>query len=107
MSEYIEREALIEKCKAIIQDKWNDKSAPVSWSHAYADFIEDIENQPATDVAPVVHGRWMTWEEQFPGFKPYINDKLGVFCSLCHAHSDCMSPYCPNCGAKMDIDEEE
>ena len=107
MSEYIEREALIEKCKAIIQDKWNDKSAPVSWSHAYADFIEDIENQPATDVAQVVHGRWMTWEEQFPGFKPRINDKLGVFCSLCHAHSDCISPYCPNCGAKMDIDKEE
>ena len=70
-------------------------------------FIEDMENQPATDVAPVVHGRWMTWEEQFPGFKPHINDKLGVFCSLCHAHSDCISPYCPNCGAKMDIDEEE
>ena len=107
IAEYIEREALIEKCKAIIQDKWNDKVAPVSWSHAYADFIEDIENQPATDVAPVVHGRWMTWEEQFPGFKPHINDKLGVFCSLCHAHSDCISPYCPNCGAKMDIDEEE
>ena len=106
MAEYIEREALIEKCKAIIQDKWNDKSAPVSWSHAYADFIEDIENQPATDVAPVAHGRWMTWEEQFPGFKPHINDKLGVFCSLCHALSDCISPYCPNCGAKMDIDEE-
>ena len=107
MAEYIEREALIEKCKAIIQDKWNDKSAPVSWSHAYADFIEDIENQPATDVTRVVHGRWMTWEEQFPGFKPHINDKLGAFCSLCHAHSDCISPYCPNCGAKMDIDEEE
>lgn len=107
MTEYIEREALIEKCKAIIQDKWNDKSAPVSWSHAYADFIEDIENQPITDVAQVVHGRWMTWKEQFPEFKPHINDKLGVFCSSCHAHSDCISPYCPNCGAKMDIDKEE
>ena len=107
MTEYIEREALIEKCKAIIQDKWNDKSAPVSWSHAYADFIEDIENQPTADVVPVAHGRWMTWEEQFPGFKPRINDNLGVFCSLCHAHSDCISPYCPNCGAKMDIGEEE
>lgn len=54
MAEYIEREALIEKCKAIIQDKWNDKSAPVSWSHAYADFIDNIEEQPIADVAKVV-----------------------------------------------------
>ena len=87
MAEYIEREALIEKCKAIIQDKWNDKSAPVSWSHAYADFIEDIENQPAADVAPVVHGKW-----------------FGTVCTACGESTsfyyDCN--YCPWCGAKMD-----
>ena len=102
MAEYIEREALIEKCKAIIQDKWNDKAAPVSWSHAYPEFIVDIENQPAADVAPVVHGRWLTWEEQFPGLEPRRKNNLGVYCSSCHAHSDCISPYCPICGAKMD-----
>ena len=97
MAEYIEREALIEKCKAIIQDKWNDKVAPVSWSHAYADFIEDIENQPTADVAPVVHGRWVN----------------GCQCSVCgDRHGPYNSRhrpyynYCPNCGAKMGIDKE-
>ena len=52
--EYIEREALIKACKKIIHDRWNETTAPVSWSHAYADFIDDIEEQPVADVIPVV-----------------------------------------------------
>lgn len=101
MAEYIEREALIEKCKAIIQDKWNDKAAPVSWSHAYADFIEDIENQPAADVAPVVHGKWV-----------YHN--FDTICSECRKpaifdewEQQAETEFCPHCGAKMDGNEVE
>ena len=52
--EYIEREALIKTCEEIIQIRWNETTAPVSWSHAYADFIDDIEEQPVADVIPVV-----------------------------------------------------
>ena len=95
MTEYIEREALIEKCKAIIQDKWNDKAAPVSWSHAYADFIEDIENQPAADVVPVVHGHWIRQDESFTRFK-CSNPECGI--ENCSGFEN----FCPNCGAKMD-----
>ena len=96
IAEYIEREALIEKCKAIIQDKWNDKVVPVSWSHAYADFIEDIENQPAADVTPVVHGHWIRQEESFTRFK----------CSKCGIENcNGFENYCPYCGAKMDEDK--
>ena len=113
MAEYIEREALIEKCKAIIQDKWNDKSAPVSWSHAYADFIEDIENQPAADVAPVVHGGWIPLlESEISGWNPEFAGKDpigGYMCSVCKEEAiyDCndefvLSKFCPYCGAKMD-----
>lgn len=103
MAEYIEREALIEKCKAIIQDKWNDKAAPVSWSHAYADFIEDIENQPAADVAPVVHARWeMKSEDTTPG----IYHVKKAFCSNCgKPNKQYRPPYCPHCGATMDKEE--
>ena len=31
-------------CKEIIAQKWNEKAAPISWSCAYADFIDDIDN---------------------------------------------------------------
>lgn len=31
-------------CKRIIAQKWNEKAAPISWSYAYADFIDDIDN---------------------------------------------------------------
>ena len=95
IAEYIEREALIEKCKAMIQDKWNDKVAPVSWSHAYADFIEDIENQPAADVTPVVHAHWIRQDETFTRFK-CSNSKCNI--KNCSGFEN----YCPNCGAKMD-----
>ena len=98
--EYIEREALIKICEEIIQIRWNETTAPVSWSHAYADFIEDIENQPSADVAPVRHAKWVLIDE-------CVNE--GVYCSNCHkkvyrveyANQKVKSNYCPNCGAKM------
>ena len=31
-------------CKKIIAQEWNEKAAPISWSCAYADFIDDIDN---------------------------------------------------------------
>lgn len=59
-----------------------------------------IEDAPAADVAPVVHGRW---EGQFP------------YCSICGEEaifhdngtlhgSYFLTDYCPHCGAKMDGD---
>ena len=48
MAEYIERSAAIEAAK-----------------HAWAKGLEPsqyIEALPAADVAPVVHGRWISWE---------------------------------------------
>ena len=57
---------------------------------------------PLADVAPVRHGRWLTWEEKFPKRKPPRDSALGVFCDRCGNHADNMSDYCPNCGAKMD-----
>lgn len=86
--EYIEREAAIEELK-------RRDFLPVIVKHA-------IEAVPAADVAPVRHGRWLTWEEQFPAHIPSKKSGLGVFCSTCHKHADNMYDYCPNCGAKMD-----
>lgn len=65
-----------------------------------------INQAGIVDAVPVVHGWWLTWEEQFPGRTLRAKSVLGVFCSACHNHADNMFNYCPNCGAKMDLEEE-
>lgn len=100
MAEYIERETLINACKKIIHDRWNETTAPVSWSHAYADFIDDIKEQPTADVAPVRHGQW-------------VKEKKDVLihwhcsaCRECYFLEEPNAKYCPNCGARMDGDAD-
>ena len=31
-------------CEEIMAQEWNEKTAPISWSYAYASFIDDIDN---------------------------------------------------------------
>lgn len=92
MSEYIDRQAAIEAAK-----------------HAWARGLEPtqyMEMIPAADVAPVVHGRWEI---------KLLNDyqKYSVTCSICgwvgidnyDSYDDPSDfNYCPNCGAKMDLE---
>ena len=83
MAEYIEREAALN----VINE--NKSSTELAWI--------SVSKIPAADVAPVVHGQWVN----------------GCQCSVCgDRHGPYNSRhrpyynYCPNCGAKMDIDEE-
>lgn len=101
MAEYIDREAVADSCKRMIQDTWNSATAPVSWAHAYADFLDIVENILAADVAPVVHGHW----EIVTG----SNGKTYMVCSECRKQQTLIGTfsYCPNCGAKMDGDSKE
>ena len=98
MAEYIDREAAIAKCREIAACEWNHRASPVSWADAYEQFAEDIEEIPAADVAPVVHGRWI--EKSAPARKIYFE------CSHCGAqenkHTAIKGYYCWRCGAKMD-----
>lgn len=52
------------------------------------------------------HGRWLTWEEMFPGQTPKKKNNLGVFCDQCKNHADNRTDFCPSCGAKMDEEKE-
>ena len=63
--------------------------------------INRINHAPTVDAEPVRHGRW-------------IQDEFGTWCSVCglYAYRDKFdqpweSPYCPNCGAKMDVERKE
>ena len=103
MTEYIKRKALLESVKSIdwysvlvgklIAGAKDRENALYKANDIYA----AIDNAPASDVAPVVHGRWIEKEKY----------TFGVMydCSICgdrildNGHS---WKYCPNCGAKMD-----
>lgn len=53
---------------------------------------------PSEDVAPVRHGRWVcvdTDTEQF------------FLCNRCKKKEYWESNYCPECGARMDLEEEK
>ena len=42
----IDRDALIKTCNEIIDEDWNAKAAPYSWSYAYESFVDDIVAMP-------------------------------------------------------------
>ena len=62
-----------------------------------------IDEAPTVDAVEVVHGRWT----------PNIINKCGIKhhygfnASCCRRWSGSMTAYCPNCGAKMDLEDEE
>ena len=78
MNEYIDKSALTNKLKS---------------SGAIGDFaLYILGNFPTADVVPLVHGEWVYDEFDIP------------HCSECghEVMPNLISPFCPNCGAKMD-----
>lgn len=61
--------------------------------------IDCYDNLPTIDAVPVVHGRWIDLGRNY-----YT---VVSQCSECCAKYDFRSPYCPNCGAKMDGGAED
>lgn len=64
-----------------------------------------IEAEPAADVVPVAHGKWL--DEDFPEKMATVHGM--AICSVCGELShkaehgyNILSKYCPHCGAKMD-----
>lgn len=104
MDEYIKLEAAI----AIIEEK-QKKLCPVGrYGRGYVygsdrekyddwdEIIDALENIPAADVAPVVHGRWISYLDG-----DHIMPERYYRCSRCGRVESRRQPYC-HCGAKMD-----
>ena len=111
MAEYIERRAAHD---AVVDAIWHGKRSMYSVANA-------INSVPNADVAPVAHGMWddehkctvcqneafykisnirpdydYDWEENLVETGDYIWDIEWV-----------ETAYCPNCGAKMDLEDSE
>ncbi len=107
MAEYIEREALKNDI-AMSTEPFNTGSV-----------FRAINRQPAADVVPVVHGKWVYKHRHRGGFRTYeVCDELGEkhriraddryeidepYCSECGKWNESVwLNYCPSCGARMD-----
>lgn len=66
--------------------------------------IEFAESLPTIEAAEVVHAEWIVKSEPARYFSGEIKS---FYCSECGKESYPQSPYCPNCGAKMDGHKKE
>lgn len=101
MAEYIGREA----AKESFLNMDAGSRAPCSTLLTPEEFAEYLDEIPAADVATVVHGMWVSWEEA----DNFIPSAHRHECSVCHDTAqvlenniELLSDFCPNCGAKMD-----
>ena len=88
--------------RPIDADKIRWKSYPNDYGETNDDYVEkcDIDNMPTVDAVPVVHGRWK------PGRFNLETGNYEEQCTRCRNFSkEYGKPYCPNCGAKMDIED--
>ena len=94
---YIEQDTLMRRIKEIHCaecDSYHGVRCRACWVD---DTLDYIDSEPAADVAPVRHGRWISDE----------GDVL-FHCSECETqistswdYDDLQWNYCPDCGAKM------
>ena len=97
MAEYFEREATIKRIQEVYCVGCNSYNGVRCRACGIGDAIDMIEDAPAADVAPVVHGRWENGNPICPvcGENKFKDLDADIWC-------DWKPDYCPNCGAKMD-----
>ena len=93
----------------------NDMAEYIEWKALLAEYDREhkgepgnarklIKEAPTADVAEVVHGQWEEWWP--PKHMILTGEEMLYRCSACDAkYSDKENMrYCPNCGAKMDLE---
>lgn len=98
MPDYIEREVAVK-----IAEKYGLTDGSVLGRHSWvADCIaSEIVSIPVADVAPIVYGRW---EQNADG--DWYCTNCGEPVAICDSGKNRTyhKLYCPNCGAKMNLD---
>ena len=90
MAEYIKKEDIEQK----IQDGLNN----LVLGHDAIEVLGMIYEMPTADVATVRHGRWLDGKCTICGWEePDVCTWLGY-----DSEAWIETPYCPNCGAKID-----
>lgn len=96
--EYIRRADAMEK---ITSSETQKALRTMTGEEAYVTVVGILNELPAADVRPVVHGKW-----EFLGPNNLIKECMCGTCSVCKIRSKYIvnTALCPRCGAKMDGD---
>ena len=96
---------LLEKTECLFKDlNSTEDYMGIGYNHGVGDSIAIIKNAPTIEAEPVKHGRWS---------HHYDDELVSGTCTVCGWQSMIMEtdvadmPYCPNCGARMDLEEGE
>lgn len=93
MAEYIDREGLMRELGPYEENNFFQEMSVI---------LQIVAGRPAADVAPVVHGRWES--HLMP---------LAYKCSVCGYRPSAKEwrfhkrNFCPNCGARMDKEDND
>ena len=81
---------------------WKGGTREMTMDEAKNDFDTIVDLQPTVEAEPIKHGRW-----EVSGGYTRGSAIISIFrCSVCECESEIPSPYCPQCGAKMDGGED-
>ena len=88
-----------------------------TWGWSKNALYDEMKNLPAADVAPVVYGKWEVHEvDCFTKFATCtacgeyatdIPEEIHEQGFNITAHKPVLTRCCPNCGAKMDLEEDK
>ena len=103
MARYIDVEPLEDKLKEHIK-----KTESELMLGALSTFLRVLDITPTADVAPIIHG---DWKEEKITFNKWggdvVTEKTLWRCSACGYEDSLAMNYCPNCGARMDGEDDE
>ena len=109
MAEYVDREALLnelEKINPVDYGRIGDYEVHRGCRQCLRDCKSTVNTLQPADVAPVVHGSWVKNNDSFQTDDYYC-------CYFDYSCSECgeivndrykLPKYCPNCGARMDLE---
>ena len=107
MAEYIEREALEVELNHRLNFLMGENGEYDHYTSGFDEAVTRVENFPAADVAPVVHGRWDdSGRYKFPSGNTAVRC-TNCGCALTESEYRLNNwNYCPVCGARMDGGED-
>lgn len=97
MDEYIKRKDTLHILDLVLEDD--------TITHKYRAIRKRLKGLPTEDVEKVKHGEWI--KKIIP--LDWCDDDADIVyeCSVCKSEIPFTSNFCPNCGAKMKIEEGE